>query len=143
MIDGDDGIDGAGGGNAAGQIGITANGVNGLSLTSSTIKNVLENNEESAILLVDPQGAVVLTDVTITDPAETGVRVYKLANTTLNMTMTPVAGAETTSGRSANRASPSRADGGTSFVLIYEAGLPQHRRSGRRRPGDQRRRPCT
>jgi VCBS repeat-containing protein len=117
LIDGDDGIDGAGGANPAGQIGISANGVNGLSLTNSTIKNVGENNEESAMLLVDPQGSVTVTDVMINDPSETGIRVYKLANTTLNMTLTRVT-VQNNISTFGEQGLSIRADGGTAFVLV-------------------------
>ena len=72
------------------------------------------------MLLVDPQGAVVLTDVTITDPAETGVRVYKLANTTLNMTMTRLL-VQQNIGTFGEQGVSIRVDGGTAFVLVDDS----------------------
>jgi hypothetical protein len=120
LIDGDDGIDGPGGANPAGQTGISANGVNGLSLTSSTIKNVGEGNEESAVLLVDPQGTVTATDVMINDPSEYGIRVYKALNTTLHMTLTRVT-AQNNISTFGEQGFSIRADGGTSFVLVDDS----------------------
>ncbi len=117
VIDGNDGIDGAGGANAAGQIGISGHQVNGLIVTNAIIKNVGESNEESGVLITDAQGTVKFEDVTITDPAEYGIRFYKLANTTLNLTVRRVTVQQNIS-TFGEQGFSIRADGGTSNVLV-------------------------
>ena len=122
VIDGNDGIDGAGGANPAGQIGISGHQVNGLTVTNTTIKNVGESNDESGVLLTDAQGTILFQDVTVNDPAEYGIRFYKSANTSLNLTLRRVT-VQNNIGTFGEAGFSIRADGGTSNVLVDDCDL--------------------
>ncbi|HEX8028384.1 MAG TPA: hypothetical protein VF491_07985, partial [Vicinamibacterales bacterium] len=107
--------------NDGGQIGISGNAVNNLTITNTQILEVGNANEESGILLVDPQGVVTITDVTVDDPAEYGIRVYKLANTTLNLKLTRVLVQNNLAKTFGEAGFSIRADGGTSYVLVDDS----------------------
>ncbi|HEX8409198.1 MAG TPA: putative Ig domain-containing protein, partial [Thermoanaerobaculia bacterium] len=106
--------------NDGGQIGIAANDVNGLTVTNTSILEVGNANEESGILLVNPQGVVNITDVTVDDPAEYGIRVYRTSGT-LNLKLTRVLVQNNLAKTFGEAGFSIRADGGTSFVLVDDS----------------------
>jgi len=71
----------------SGQMGISASGGGGLTVTDSTIANAGNGNDEFALLLVNPAGTVAILNSTFTGMAEGGIRLYKNQGNLLNLTL--------------------------------------------------------
>lgn len=76
--------------NGSGQMGLSASSVAGLTLTGVSIQNAGNSDDEYAVLLHNPTGQVRLTNTTLTNMWETGLRLYKSDSTPLHMTLDTV-----------------------------------------------------
>ncbi|HEX8409197.1 MAG TPA: tandem-95 repeat protein [Thermoanaerobaculia bacterium] len=105
--------------NNTGQAGISGVGVNGLSVTNAEIREVGDADAESAILLQNASGSVLLQDVLIDAPEEYGVRVYQTTGM-VSMTLRRVT-VQNNIGTFGEAGASWRIEGGTATVLVDDS----------------------
>ena len=105
--------------NNAGQAGISGVGINGLSVTNSQILEVGDADAESAVLLQNASGTVLLQDVLIDAPEEYGVRVFQTTGS-LSMTLRRVT-VQNNIGTFGEAGASWRIEGGSATVLVDDS----------------------
>ncbi|HEU4452951.1 MAG TPA: hypothetical protein VFR81_07820, partial [Longimicrobium sp.] len=105
--------------NGAGQVGVSADGVSGLTITNSQVLNVGNADAESGMIFENLGGTSLVQDVLIDNPEEFGVKVYHSAGT-MGLTLRRVT-VQNNIGTFGEAGFQAEVQGGTATVLVDDS----------------------